>query len=171
MSYKIYYMVSININRLNCIANVAWVLNATKLWFDWLGFIVPLENFSLIWRRHHYRLTVAKFELWSALWTKSSESSLACHTYFDMGAFVNNGHLRGSVALVLPSVWQWSCKYLFLRLRSVANGIRTSNLPLAGRTLKPTAPAARPMQRRIRGMSSFFYRLRGVGIYDNIIYY
>ena len=28
---------------------------------------VPLENFSLIWRRHHYRWWVAKFDLSSAL--------------------------------------------------------------------------------------------------------
>ena len=33
---------------------------------------------------------------------------------------------------LLPSVSQWSCHYLFLRLRSVAAGIQTPNLPLAG---------------------------------------
>ena len=42
--------------------------------------LVPLEYFSLIWRRHHYRL---HFILYPAL--MSSESSLACHTYCDMG--------------------------------------------------------------------------------------
>ena len=40
---------------------------------------------------------------------------------------------------LMLSVWQWSNRYLFSRLRSVAAGIRTSNLPLAGRTLQPTA--------------------------------
>ena len=56
----------------------------------------------------------------------SSEGSLTCHTYCDMGLpFIMvisedpwNSHL-------LPSVWQWSCHYLFLRLRSVATGDRT----------------------------------------------
>ena len=37
----------------------------------------------------------------------------------------------------LPSVWQWNCHYLFLRLRSVATVIRPPNLLLAGgRTLE-----------------------------------
>ena len=35
--------------------------------FVCLGFIVPVENFSLIWRRHHYRWRAAKFDLCSAL--------------------------------------------------------------------------------------------------------
>ena len=45
--------------------------------------------------------------------------------------------------LTLPSVWLWSCHYLFFRLRSVAAGIRTPNLPHARRTLFPTAPLRR----------------------------
>ena len=68
------------------------------------------------------------------VWPLSSDGSLTCNTYCDTG---HPGHLRGSVTWhshqnVLPSVWQWSCHYLFLRLRSVAAGIRTPNLPLAG---------------------------------------
>ena len=63
------------------------------------------------------------------------------------GASIYNGHLRGPVTLTpnaeFLAVWQWSCHYLFLRLRSVAAGIRTSNLPLAGPTLIPTAPPQR----------------------------
>ena len=34
-----------------------------------------------------------------------------------------------------PSVWQWLCDYLFLRLRSTAAEIRTPNLPHAKGTL------------------------------------
>ena len=75
---------------------------------------------------------------------------LACHTYCDMRHQRASGRrymaeilpirrnqinksIRGSVTLtpVLPSVWQWSCHYLFLRLRPVAVGNRTSNLLLA----------------------------------------
>ena len=56
-------------------------------------------------------------------WSLSSEDSLACHTYCDTGhPFIMvisedpwNSHL-------LPSIWQWSCHYLFLRLGSVAAG-------------------------------------------------
>ena len=36
---------------------------------------------------------------------------------------------------LLPSVQQWSCHYLFLRLTYVAAGIRTPNFPHAGQTL------------------------------------
>ena len=44
---------------------------------------------------------------------------------------------------LLPSVWQWSCHYLFLRLRSVAAGIQTPNLPLArGKILSYCVTAA-----------------------------
>ena len=32
-----------------------------------IGFFVPLENFSLFWRRHHYRRRAANFDLCSAL--------------------------------------------------------------------------------------------------------
>ena len=65
------------------------------------------------------------------LWPLSSENSLAFHTYCDTG--------HPSIVIVLkdpwhshllPSVWQWICHYLFFRLRSVAAGIRTPNLPL-----------------------------------------
>ena len=69
-------------------------------------------------------------------WPLSSKGSLACHTYCDTGyPFImviseNPWHLH-----LLPSVWQWSCHYLFLRLRSVAAGIRTPNLPHARLTL------------------------------------
>ena len=34
---------------------------------------------------------------------------------------------------LLPNVWQWSCHYLYLRLRSVAAGIRTPNFCLRGK--------------------------------------
>ena len=44
---------------------------------------------------------------------------------------------------LMSSVWQWSCYYLFYRLRSVRAGIRKPNLPLAGRTLLSTVPPRR----------------------------
>ena len=58
-------------------------------------------------------------------WPLSSEGSLVCHTFCDIGH---------------PLLWssprncdtQCSCHFLFLRLRSVAAGIRTPNLRLRG---------------------------------------
>ena len=66
-------------------------------------------------------------------WPLSSDGSLACHTYcYTAHQFIMvisedplHSHLK-------PSVWQWSCQYLFLRLMSVATGIRTP-----GRTRGP----------------------------------
>ena len=53
-------------------------------------------------------------------WPLSIEGSLACHTYCD------KGHLFITVisedpwhSHLLLSIWQWSCHYLFLRVRSV----------------------------------------------------
>ena len=34
--------------------------------FVCLGFFVPLENFSLVWRRQHYQRRAANFDLCSA---------------------------------------------------------------------------------------------------------
>ena len=69
-------------------------------------------------------------------WILSSEGSLACHTYCD------RGHLFTMVisedpwhSHLLQSVYQWSCHYLFSRLRSVATGIQTANLALEGPAL------------------------------------
>ena len=83
-----------------------------------LEFIVPLENFSLIWRRHHCRWRAANFDFDS--WPLSSEGSLTCHTHCDTGLpFImiiseDPWHL-------LPSVWQWSCHYLILRPKVCRN--------------------------------------------------
>ena len=62
-----------------------------------LGFIVPHEDFSVIWRRHHYRWRAANFDLCLELmaieqWGFFSVPHLLWH-----GAFVYNGHLRGPV--------------------------------------------------------------------------
>ena len=78
-------------------------------------------------------LTYARY-----VWPLSSEGFLACHTFCDTGhQFImvisdNPWHSH-----LLPSVWQWSCHYLFKWLRSVTNGIRKPNLPLAGQLKQP----------------------------------
>ena len=50
------------------------------------------------------------------------------------GPIVYNGHLRGHSHL-LPSVWQWSYHYLFLRLMFVATGDRTPIFRMRGNAL------------------------------------
>ena len=67
--------------------------------FVCLGFIVPLEIFSLIWRRHHYRWRAANLDPWSAFmaieqWRFFSVPHLLWH-----GSSVYNDHLRGPVTL------------------------------------------------------------------------
>ena len=98
-----------------------------------LGFFVPLENFSLIWRRHHYRWRTVNFDLCSTLMTIEQRA-----TPFIMVICEDPWHLH-----LLPRVWQWNCHYLFSRAGSVAAGIRIPNLPHAMRTLLPTAPTLR----------------------------
>ena len=104
--------------------------------FVW-GFSSHSRTFHSYGNVTNIRWRVAKFDLCSALmaieqWGFISVPYLQWH-----GTFVYNGLLRGPVTLtpIMPSVWQWDCPYLFLRLSSVAAGIRTPNLPLARRTL------------------------------------
>ena len=88
---------------------------AVAVCFCLLGFYVPLENFSLIWGRHHYRWRAANFELYSALmaiehWRFFSIPRLLWH-----GTSIYKGHFRVPVTHthLLPSVCQWSCHCLF----------------------------------------------------------
>ena len=67
-------------------------------------FVVPIKNFSLIWRRHHYRWRTANYDPYSALmvieqWGFFSVPHLLWHW-----ASVYNGHLWGPVTHILPSV-------------------------------------------------------------------
>ena len=86
-----------------------------------LELIVPLENFSLIWRRHHYQWRAANFDLCSALvameqWGFFSMPHLLWH-----GALVYNCYFRGpatltsvaeglAVELLLPMSTPWVCR-------------------------------------------------------------
>ena len=76
-----------------------------------------LENCTLILRRHHCHWWAANVDLCSALMV----IEVLWH-----GATLYNGHLRRTVTQPLLNVWQWSCQYMFLRLRSVATGDRSS---------------------------------------------
>ena len=69
--------------------------------FVCVEFFIPLENFSLIWRRHHCRWRAANFDLCSALtctaieqWGFFNVPHLLWH-----GPTLYNGHRRGHVTL------------------------------------------------------------------------
>ena len=73
-------------------------------------------------------------------WSLSSEGSLAWHTYYDTGhpfIMVISEDPWHSIKPIAERLAAWSCHYmyLFLRLRSVADGIPTPNRPLAMRML------------------------------------
>ena len=97
--------------------------------FFFLGFYVPHESDSL-WRCRHYRWRTTSCDLHSTLmaiehWGFYSMPHLLWHGHpFMMVIFEDPLHSH-----LLPSVWQWSWHYLFLRLRSVAAEIRAPNLP------------------------------------------
>ena len=115
-----------------------------RFFFVCVGFIVPLENFSLTWRRYHYRWKAANSYLCSSLKVIEQLGFFNVPYLHWHGASVYNGHLQESVTLTpIAERLAVNYHYLFLQLRSVAAGIRTPNLPLAGPTLSPTAPPSR----------------------------
>ena len=106
-----------------------------------LQFIVPFENFSLIWRRHHCRWRVANFDLCSVLMAIEQWVFLTCHTSCDTGLpFIMVISEDPWHSHLLPSFWQWICHYLFLRLRSVATGNRTPISRMRGERPTSTPP-------------------------------
>ena len=78
--------------------------------FVWV--FLPTGEFSLIWRRLLCRWRVSNYDLCSAL--------IAIEQPFIMFTFEDPWHSH-----IFPCGWQWSCNYLFLRLRSVVDGVRT----------------------------------------------
>ena len=106
--------------------------------FVYVEFIVPLENFSLIWRRHHCGWKAANFEICSALmaieqWVFFNVPHLLWH-----GSTLYNGHLRGHVTLTPVA------ELLAVELSLPVCCDRRSNpdLPHARRTLYLYATAA-----------------------------
>ena len=99
------------------------------LWFNVVLFVCSSSHSRIF---HSYRdVTIAGEGLYIFTyarhsWPLSSEGSLTCHSYcdtllpFKMVISEDPWHSH-----LLPSVWQWSCHYLFLRLWSVATGDQT----------------------------------------------
>ena len=65
--------------------------------FVCLGFIIPHENLSLIYRRHHYRWRATNFDLCSAPMVIKQWGFFSVPHLLRHGASVYNGHLRGPV--------------------------------------------------------------------------
>ena len=65
--------------------------------FVCLGFVVPIENFLLIWRRQHYRWRAVKYDLRSALMAIEQWGFFSVPNLLRQRASVYNGHLRGPV--------------------------------------------------------------------------
>ena len=115
-----------------------WFKSCLFVWvFVCLEFIVLLENFSFIRRRHHYRWWVANFDLCSALMAIEQWGFFCVLHLLWQGVSVYNGHLRGPMTLT-PFVELLAAE---ISLPVSSTGIQTPYLPLAGPTLKPTVPS------------------------------
>ena len=77
--------------------------NFYDLFVCFFGFIVPLENCSLIWRRHHYRWRGTNFDISLAVmpieqWGFFRVSHLL---WYVASIYNDNDHLRGPLTLTL----------------------------------------------------------------------
>ena len=128
---------AVNIHKmlLECLNDLLlWVGVCRFRMYVCLWFFVPLENFWLIWKRHHYlyskglqNLTYARH--WRPL---INAGSLTCHTYWDTGhPFIMVISENPWHSYLMPSAYHWRCQFRFLWIRFVKNGIRTPDLPLA----------------------------------------
>ena len=126
------YSISCNVYAIPCcIFNI--LLHVCSISCVCFEFFVPLENF------HSFGEVTIAVEGLQILtfarhfWPLSSEGSSAFHTYCDTGhPFIMVISEDPWHSHVMPRVFQWSYHYLFYRIWSVAAGIRTLNLPLAG---------------------------------------
>ena len=84
-------------------------------------------------------------------WPLSSKGSSAYHSYCDTWHLfkIFEDH---DTHTVLQRISQWSCHYLFLRLRSVVIGIRTPNFLHVRQTLWPTTPPQSSIQKSLTQM-------------------
>ena len=128
------------------------LFNSRCYFFVCVEFIVPLENFILIWRRHHCRWRAANFDLCSALmaieqWGFFNVPYLLWH-----GPTVYNGHLRGPMSLK-PVAERLAVKLSLPVCTTQVCRDRGSNpdLPHARRTLYLYATAAVQMVRESSG--------------------
>ena len=108
--------------------------------FACLEIFVPLENFSLPWRRHHYRWKAGNFELCSELMVIEKWGFISVPHLLWHGASVCYCHLTHTCCRAFSSGTVTTC---FIRLRSVDAGNRTPHFSRARQTLLLTAPVPR----------------------------
>ena len=100
-----------------------------------LGVFVSFENFSLIWKRYHYRRRIAKFD--HAHW--AVRVFLTCHIYCDTGhPFIS------VISDLLPNVWQWSYHYLFYDLDLSLLGFEQKTYHMRGERSNRLSPPPLP---------------------------
>ena len=98
-----------------------WSFMSHSRIFHWYG------NVSII--GEGFRILIYTLQSWPL----SGEGSLAyCNTGHPFIMVISEDPWHSHL---LPTVQQWKCRYLFLQVRSVAAGIQTPNVPLAGQTL------------------------------------
>ena len=78
---------------------IVFLIADWRVWF--LKFFVPLENFSLIWRRHHCWWRAANFDPCSALMAIEQWGFFTVPHLLWHGASAYSDHLRGPVAIKL----------------------------------------------------------------------
>ena len=105
--------------------------------FGFFLFFVLLENFSLIWRRHHGRWGAANFDPYSALMTMKQWRFFNVQRLLWHGTSVSKGHLWGPMTTHTYCLAYSSgvVTTYFNDVDYVAARIQTPNLPHARRTL------------------------------------
>ena len=100
-----------------------WALDVTVYWakdlFICLWIFVPLENFSLIWRRHHCRWRDSNFDLCLALMTIEQWGFFSVPHLLRHVASVYNGHLWEPITLT-PTA---ECLAIELSLSAFTTGL------------------------------------------------
>ena len=146
--YNNLYLTILQVFVLQIIAHDLWFTMKTMkfignhgLCYVCLGFIVPLDNLSLIWRRLHFRWRVAYVDLCSALMAIELWGFFACNTYCGT-ASVYIRHLRGPITHTYCWTFSSERKPVFKTL--VCRGWDSNNQPLLARsTVEPTASPPR----------------------------
>ena len=96
-------------------------------WTLFVCLFVPHENFSLIWRRHHYRWRAANFDLYLVFmaieqWGFFNVPHLLWHR-----PTIYNAHLRGSVTLMpfAKRFGSWAITTVLTTFKSILTEVRT----------------------------------------------
>ena len=126
--------------------------------FVCLEFIVPLENFSLIWRRHHCRWKAANFDLCSALMAIEQWGFFNVPHLLRHGPNLYNGHLRGPVTLtsVCRAFGSWAVTTCF-RTQVCCDRGSNPDLPHRRRTLFLFATAVTQYRSILRSEAPTIY--------------